>query len=109
MSDIRVSRNTIFRYRWKALTIPCGRFHVPINGSRDDKSQIEEYLKKYNDEGIQHIPCGCHYIHASVELLRKNGLEFMPGPPDTSYKGIDLRLPNHGESAERLYKNSILI
>jgi len=33
----------------------------------------------------------------------------MPAPPDTYYEGIDLRLPNHGESVERLQKNSILI
>ncbi len=93
----------------RALTSACGRIRIPINESRDDKSQIEEYLKKYNGEGIQHIACGCHDIHASVEHLRKNGLEFMPAPPDTYYRGIDARLPNHGESVERLQQNSILI
>jgi len=93
----------------RALTSPCGRIRIPINESRDDKSQIEEYLKKYKGEGIQHIACGCHDIYASVEQLRKNGLEFMPAPPDTYYKGIDARLPQHGESVERLQQNSILI
>ena len=93
----------------RALTSPCGRIRIPINESRDDKSQIEEYLRKYKGEGIQHIACGCHDIYASVEHLRKNGLEFMPAPPDTYYKGIDERLPNHGESVDRLKQNSILI
>lgn len=93
----------------RALTSPCGRIRIPINESRDDKSQIEEYIKKYNGEGIQHIACGCHDIYASVELLRKNGLEFMPAPPDTYYKRVDDRLPNHGESVEKLKQNSILI
>jgi len=93
----------------RALTSPCGRIRIPINESRDDKSQIEEYLKKYKGEGIQHIACGCHDIYASVEHLRKNGLEFMPAPPDTYYKGIDARLPKHGESVDRLKQNSILI
>lgn len=93
----------------RALTSPCGRIRIPINESRDDKSQIEEYLTQYKGEGIQHIACGCHDIYASVEKLRKNGLEFMPSPPDTYYRGIDARLPNHGESVERLQQNSILI
>jgi len=93
----------------RALTSPCGLIRIPINESRDDKSQIEEYLKKYNGEGIQHIACGCHDIYQSVEHLRKNGLEFMPAPPDNYYTSIDSRLPNHGESVERLQQNSILI
>ena len=33
----------------------------------------------------------------------------MPAPPDTYYKGIDDRLPNHGESIDQLKQNRILI
>ena len=93
----------------RALTSPCGRIRIPINESRDEKSQIEEYLKKYKGEGIQHIACGCDDIYTTVEHLRKKGLEFMPAPPDTYYKGIEARLPKHGESVERLQNNGILI
>lgn len=93
----------------RALTSPCGRIRIPINESRDDKSQIEEYLKKYKGEGIQHIACGCHDIYATVEQLREQGLDFMPAPPSTYYDGIEKRLPGHEESVDRLKQNSILI
>lgn len=93
----------------RALTSPCGRIRIPINESRDDKSQIEEYLAAYRGEGIQHIACGCHDIYQSVSTLRENGLEFMPAPPVTYYEQIDDRLPGHGESIEVLRKQGLLI
>ncbi len=51
----------------RALTSPDGRIRIPINESADDNSQIEEYLHAYNGEGIQHIACGCHDVHATIE------------------------------------------
>ena len=39
----------------RAMTSPCGKIRIPINESQDDKSQIEEYLREYQGEGIQHI------------------------------------------------------
>lgn len=39
----------------RAMTSPCGKIRIPINESHDDKSQIEEYLREYNGEGIQHL------------------------------------------------------
>jgi 4-hydroxyphenylpyruvate dioxygenase len=93
----------------RALTSPCGKIRIPINESLDDKSQIEEYLRQYKGEGIQHVALGAHDIYASVEKLRKNGLPFMPSPPETYYEKVDARVPNHGEPVERLKANGILI
>ena len=93
----------------RALTSPCGRIRIPINESRDDKSQIEEYLKDYGGEGIQHIACGCRDIYASVARLEANGLDFMPAPPATYYERIDERLPGHGEPIEALERFGLLI
>jgi 4-hydroxyphenylpyruvate dioxygenase len=93
----------------RALTSPCGKIRIPINESLDDKSQIEEYLREYHGEGIQHVALGSRDIHASVEALRKNGLPFMPAPPATYYEKVDGRLPGHGEPVERLKANGILI
>lgn len=93
----------------RALTSPCGRIRIPINESRDEKGQIEEYLSDYNGEGIQHIACGCHDIYESVGSLRSRGLEFMPAPPETYYSRIDDRLPGHGEPIEALKRNGLLI
>lgn len=92
----------------RAMTSPCGKIRIPLNESSDDKSQIEEFLKDFNGEGIQHIALGTDNIYESVEQLRENGLEFLD-TPDTYFELIDKRLPNHGESLERLHKNSILI
>lgn len=93
----------------RALTSPCGKIRIPINESRDDKSQIEEYLKQYNGEGIQHIACGSRDIYKTVQHLSDNGLKFMPPPPDTYYGQIDARLEGHQESIEQLKKHGILI
>lgn len=93
----------------RALTSPCGKIRIPINESIDDKSQIEEYLRDYHGEGIQHVALGSRNIYASVESLRANGLAFMPAPPATYYEKVDARLPGHGEPLERLQKNGILI
>ncbi|WP_029040933.1 4-hydroxyphenylpyruvate dioxygenase [Cucumibacter marinus] len=93
----------------KALTSPDGKIRIPINESADEKSQIEEYLKEYQGEGIQHIACGCHDIYESIERLRSDGLPFMPSPPSTYYDMVEGRVPGHGENMDRLEKNGILI
>jgi 4-hydroxyphenylpyruvate dioxygenase len=93
----------------RALTSPCGKIRIPINESVDDKSQIEEYLRLYKGEGIQHIACGSHDIYRTVEHLRANGLPFMPKPPQTYYDKVDTRLPGHGEDLVRMAHNGILI
>ena len=93
----------------RALTSPDGKIRIPINEDAGDSGQIEEYLKVYRGEGIQHIACGCKDIHRTVEGLRAAGLPFMPAPPETYFAKIDARLPEHGEDVARLQKNGILI
>src|ERR1700721_2988724 len=70
----------------RALTSPCGRIRIPINESADENSQIEEYLREYHGEGIQHIAVGTDAIYEATEALAAKGLEFMPAPPDTYYE-----------------------
>src|SRR6202043_2087572 len=93
----------------RALTSPCGKIRIPLNGSADDKIQIEEYLPQYKGEGIQHIACGCKDVYATVKLLAARGLAFMPPPPDTYYSRVAARLPNHSEPLEALPASGILI
>jgi 4-hydroxyphenylpyruvate dioxygenase len=93
----------------RALTSPDGKIRIPINEDAGDSGQIEEYLKTYRGEGIQHIACGCTNIYRTVETLRDAGLPFMPSPPETYFEKIDTRLPKHGEDLARLRKNGILI
>jgi 4-hydroxyphenylpyruvate dioxygenase len=93
----------------KAMTSPCGKIRIPINESADDKSQIEEFLKEYKGEGIQHIALGTGDIYASVEKLRQRGVSFMDAPPATYYENLDKRIKGHGEDMVRMKKNGILI
>lgn len=92
----------------RAMTSPDGKIRIPLNESSDDKSQIEEYLREHNGEGIQHIALAAKDIFYSVETLRAGGMEFMD-TPDTYYDKIDTRIPNHGHDVERMRKNRILI
>jgi len=93
----------------RAMTSPCGKIRIPINESLDDKSQIEEYLREYKGEGIQHVAMGCRDIYESVAKLGANGLPFMPQPPATYYEKIDARVPGHGEDIAKLKASGVLI
>jgi len=93
----------------RAMTSPCGQIRIPINESRDDKSQIEEYLAAYKGEGIQHIALASRDIYGTVEALIARGVPMMDPPPDAYYTAIDERLPDHGEDLERLKDLGILI
>jgi len=92
----------------RAMTSPCGKIRIPINESSDDKSQIEEFLKRYNGEGIQHIAFGTDDIYATVETLLAHGVEFQE-TKDTYYARVDERVPGHGEDLERMQKLNILV
>lgn len=92
----------------RAMTSPCGKIRIPLNESSDDKSQIAEYLRDHNGEGIQHIALACENIFDTVEGLRADGMQFMD-TPDTYYENLDARLPGHGEDVSRLQKNRILL
>jgi len=92
----------------RAMTSPCGRIRIPINESADDKSQIEEFLRQYRGEGIQHIALSTNDIYQTVEALRARGVQFMD-TPDTYYEKIDRRVPGHGEPLARLKELRILI
>ena len=62
----------------KAMTSPCGKIRIPLNESQDDKSQIEEYLREYKGEGIQHIALGTGDIYQAVDIMRGRGIA-VPG------------------------------
>ena len=79
-----------------------------MNESQDDKSQIEEYLREYKGEGIQHIALGSDDIYNAVDILGGRGIPFQ-GTPDTYYELLDARIPGHDESIEELEKRNILM
>jgi 4-hydroxyphenylpyruvate dioxygenase len=92
----------------RAMTSPCGKIRIPINESSDDKSQIEEFLKRYNGEGIQHIALGTDNIYNTVIALKKHGVDFQ-ATPDTYYARVDQRVPGHGEDLKKMQDLNILV
>jgi 4-hydroxyphenylpyruvate dioxygenase len=103
--DIEGKKTGLFS---RAMTSPCGKIRIPINESRDDKSQIEEYLREYRGEGIQHIALATEDICATVDALRRNGIEFQD-TPDTYYEAVDARVQGHRETLAELQRRRILI
>ncbi|MBV9344633.1 MAG: 4-hydroxyphenylpyruvate dioxygenase [Gammaproteobacteria bacterium] len=103
--DIEGQRTGLFS---RAMTSPCGKIRIPINESQDDKSQIEEYLREYHGEGIQHIALATSDIYRTVDVLAARGVAFQD-TPDTYYEAIAARVPGHRESLEELRRRRILI
>ena len=93
----------------RAITSPCGKIRIPLNESKDESSQIEEYLRKYKGEGIQHIAVGTDGIYDATDRLDANGLKFMPKPPETYYEKSHERVAGHDEPIDRMKKHGILI
>jgi len=97
--------------RSRAMTAPDGKIRIPLNeeGQAGGAGQIEEYLLKYNGEGIQHIAFACDDLPACWDRLKANGLPFMTPPPDTYYEMLSERLPGHGEPVDELRRRGILL
>ena len=94
----------------KALTAPDGKIRIPLNEEGEGgKGQIEEFLREFNGEGIQHIALICDDLVAAWDKLKAFGVPFMTAPPATYYKMLDERLPGHGECNEALQTRGILL
>ena len=92
----------------KAMTSPCGKIRIPLNESQDDKSQIEEFLREYKGEGIQHIALGTSDIYQAVDIIRARGIPFQD-TPDTYYELLPERIQGHEENIPELEKRGILM
>jgi 4-hydroxyphenylpyruvate dioxygenase len=92
----------------RAMTAPDDKIRIPLNESQDEHSQIEEFLREYKGEGIQHIAMATDDIFATVDKLRANGIHFQDSP-DTYFDMIDQRLPGHNHDVEQMRKRRILI
>lgn len=92
----------------QAMIAPDRAIRIPLNESQDDSSQIEEFLRRYNGEGIQHIALATDNIFETVEEMKRRGIPFQD-TIETYFDLIDKRLPNHGEDVARMRLNRILI
>ena len=94
----------------KAMTAPDGKIRIPLNEEgKAGGGQIEEFLRAYNGEGIQHIAFICDDIVGCWDKLKTIGTPFMSPPPNTYYEMLDGRLPGHGEPVSALQTRGILL
>ena len=94
----------------RAMTAPDGKIRIPLNEEASKTTgQIEEFLMKFNGEGIQHVALITDDLLASVDHLRKAGVPLMTAPPATYYEMLEERLPGHGENTKELQARGILL
>ena len=86
----------------KALTAPDGKIRIPLNEeSAKGSGQIEEYLMKFNGEGIQHIALLSDNLIETIDQLGLAGVPLMTAPNDIYYEMLETRLPGHGQPVRR--------
>ena len=94
----------------KAMTAPDGKIRIPLNEEgKAGGGQIDEFLRAYNGEGIQHIAFACDDLIGAWDQLKALGTPFMTAPPATYYEMLEERLPGHGEPVGELQRRGILL
>ncbi len=94
----------------KVMEGGAGKIKFPINepaqGKR--KSQIEEYLDYYRSPGVQHVAMVTEDIIATVERMRRQGVEFISGIP-SYYAELEGRVGKIDEPIAALARLGILV
>ncbi|KAI9549835.1 4-hydroxyphenylpyruvate dioxygese [Daphnia sinensis] len=94
----------------KVMSNGNGYVKFPINEPAEGKkrSQVEEYLDFYGDEGVQHIAIATNNIVDTVTKLQDRGIEFLK-VPTTYYDTLEQRVGKIDEDIEPLKKLGILV
>jgi len=94
----------------KAMTAPDGKIRIPLNEeSSKGAGQIEEFLMKFNGEGIQHVALLSDDLLATIDALQLAGVPLMSAPNDAYYEMLAERLPGHGQPVDALQTRGILL
>ena len=81
--------------RSKVVQSANNRVIIPINEPTDAKSQIQEFVKRHNGPGVQHIAMSTNSITESVRVLMAQGINFLR-VPDTYYELLPGRIEKDG-------------
>jgi 4-hydroxyphenylpyruvate dioxygenase len=94
----------------KVMSNGNGYVKFPINEPAEGKkrSQVEEYLDYYGDEGVQHIAIATHNIVETVTKLQDRGVEFLKVPA-VYYDDLEERVGKIEEDIEPLKNLGILV
>lgn len=94
----------------RAMTAPDGLIRIPLNEEASQGSgQIEEFLLRFNGEGIQHVALRTGNLCAAVDALRRAGVPLIAPPPSSYYEALAERLPGHGQDTAALAARGILL
>jgi len=94
----------------KVMSNGNGRIKFPINepAAGIKKSQVDEYLDFYEDEGVQHIAVATDNVIKTVTELKKRGVEFLQ-VPTTYYDVLEDRVGKIDEDIDSLRNLGILV
>jgi 4-hydroxyphenylpyruvate dioxygenase len=94
----------------KVMQNSNGRIKLPINEPAEGKkkSQIEEYLDYYLSPGVQHLALATGDILATVEELKRRGIEFLR-VPDSYYDSLPGRVGEIKEPIEAIRQLGLLV
>ncbi len=94
----------------KVMSNGNGYVKFPINEPAEGKkkSQIEEYLDFYEDEGVQHVAIATTDIISTVRDLKSRGVEFLR-TPSTYYQDLISRVGIIDEDLKPLEELGILV
>ena len=94
------------------MTAPDGKIRIPLNEeSKKGSGQIEEFLMKFNGEGIQHVALLTDDIVLGTidKLAARPACKLMAAPNDVYYEMLAERLPGHGQPVAELQSRGILL
>ncbi len=92
------------------MTAPDGLIRIPLNEeAKQGGGQIEEFLMKFNGEGIQHIALLCEDLPTAIDSLQMAGIPLLTAPNDIYYENLAKRLPGHGQPVGELQSRGILL
>jgi 4-hydroxyphenylpyruvate dioxygenase len=94
----------------KVVTTGDGRIKFPLNepAASRRRSQIDEFLEYYGGPGAQHIAVATRDIVATVDGLRRRGIEFLR-TPGAYYDDAPARVGEIAEDFEDLRRLGILV
>lgn len=103
--DIKGEETGLLSY---ALRSPCGSFCIPINEGTEEKSQINEYLREYKGQGIQHIALLTPDIIKVMESIKPGELKTLD-IDDDYYNEVFQRIPGVKEDHAKIKDFNLLV
>jgi 4-hydroxyphenylpyruvate dioxygenase len=81
--------------RSKVVQSADNRVIIPINEPADERSQIQEFVRRHKGQGVQHIAMSTNDICRTVRTLGEQGINFLK-VPDTYYELLPARIQQGG-------------